>query len=45
MEKVEQGKRDQYLGLKPTTLTQMEINKKLRSEREFEQMFFKDKKL
>jgi len=45
LSKVEQGRYDQYLGLKPATLSHMEINKKLPSEGEFEQIFFKEKKL
>jgi hypothetical protein len=33
LRKVEEGKKDQYLGLKPGTLAQMELNKKIRSEK------------
>jgi hypothetical protein len=32
MERIEAGKKDQFVGVKPTTLSQMQIGKKMRSE-------------
>ena len=40
MERIEAGKKDQFVGVKPTTLSQMQIGKKMRSEQEFDKMFY-----
>jgi hypothetical protein len=40
MERIEAGKKNQFVGVKPTTLSQMQIGKKIRSEEEFDKMFY-----
>ena len=39
MGRIEEGKRHQHTGLKPLTLQQIQLNKRLRAEGEFEGMF------
>jgi hypothetical protein len=40
MKRIEAGKKNQFVGVKPTTLSQMQIGKKIRSEEEFDKMFY-----
>ena len=39
LQRIEEGKKNQYTGLKPLTLQQIQLNKKLRAEQQFEGMF------
>ena len=41
--KIEMGKRDQGVGIRPLTKAQREANKQLRDEQDFEEMFFAGK--
>lgn len=52
MRRIAAGQKNQYTyyhplfrGIKPMTLSQIEANKKLRGQQQFEQMFFKGKKI